>query len=184
MPPLQLRGAFLACRRVIPGQSPGHASWRPIFAASSGGMRCRHCNCGEVAGCRYLSQRHHMAPFQGACGRGCAQVPNSIWGRGLSERSEFRSPHLRDRGKGTRRATPGRPWFWVLLPKQKDLVVRGRNPASTSRPAVIPDPDRGSRVFLFPAFVKITTLDPLNSQTKCNTLLRCCHGTLLHTTHP
>ena len=27
-------------------------------------------------------------------------------------------------------------------------------------------------------------LDPLNSQTKCNTLLRCCHGTLLYTTHP
>ena len=26
-------------------------------------------------------------------------------------------------------ATPGRQWFWVLLPKQKDLVVRGRNPA-------------------------------------------------------
>ena len=54
---------------------------------------------------------------------------NSIWGRGLSERSEFRSPSKRDWGKGTRRATPGREWFWVLLPKQKDLVVRGRNPA-------------------------------------------------------
>ena len=68
-----------------------------------------------------LYPRHHMAPPHGACGRGCAPVPNSIWGRGLSERSEFRSPHLRDRGKGTRRATPGRPWFWVLLPKQKSL---------------------------------------------------------------
>ena len=31
--------------------------------------------------------RHHMAPPQGACGRGCAPVPNPIWGRGLSERS-------------------------------------------------------------------------------------------------
>ena len=38
--------------------------------------------------------RHQMAPPQGACGRGCAPVPNSIWGRGLSERSEFRSPNL------------------------------------------------------------------------------------------
>ena len=75
-----------------------------------------------------------MAPAQGACGRGCAPVPNSIGGRGLSERSEFRSPNLRDRGKGTRRATPGCPWFWVLLPKQKDLVVRGRNPASIPLP--------------------------------------------------
>ena len=76
--------------------------------------------------------RHHMAPPQGACGRGCAPVPKSIGGRGLSERSEFRSPNLRDRGKGTRRAPPGRPWFWVLLPKQKDLGVRGRNPAKLS----------------------------------------------------
>ena len=59
---------------------------------------------------------------------------NFICGRGLSERSEFRSPDLRDCGTGTRRATPGRQWFWVLLPKQKDLVARGRNPAA--RPAL------------------------------------------------
>ena len=117
--------------------------------------------------------RHPMAPPPGACGRGCAPVPNSMWGRGLFERSEFRSPNNRDRGKGTRRATPGRPWFWVLLPKQKDLVVRGRNPASTSPfchprrlsptpvPDLIGDPikewiqsSRGSSVFglcLFPS---------------------------------
>ena len=75
---------------------------------------------------RGITCRH----FQGACGRRCAPVPNPMWGRGLSERSEFRSPNLRDRGKGPRRATPGRPWFWVLLPKQKDRVVRGRNPAN------------------------------------------------------
>ena len=42
-----------------------------------------------------------MAPFPGACGRGCAPVPNPMWGRGLSERSEFRSPKLREWGKGT-----------------------------------------------------------------------------------
>ena len=58
---------------------------------------------------------------------------NSIWGRGLSERSEFRSPRNRDWGKGTRRATPGRQWFWVLLPKQKDLVASGRHPACLHR---------------------------------------------------
>ncbi len=73
--------------------------------------------------------RQLLAPLHGACGRGCAPVPNSVWGRGLFERSEFRSPNLRDRGKGTRRATPGRQWFWVLLPKQKDLGARGRHPA-------------------------------------------------------
>ena len=32
-----------------------------------------------------------MAPCPGACGRGCAAVPKPLWGRGLSERSEFRS---------------------------------------------------------------------------------------------
>jgi len=30
----------------------------------------------------------------------------------------------------TRRVAHGRKWFWVLLPKQKNLVARGRNPAS------------------------------------------------------
>ena len=57
---------------------------------------------------------------------------NSMWGRGLFERSEFRSPRNRDWGKGTRRAAHGRKWFLVLLPKQKDLVARGRNPASVA----------------------------------------------------
>ena len=66
------------------------------------GMRCRRYNYGEATGCRYSSPRHPIAPPQGVCGRGCAPVPNSSWGRGLSERSEFRSPNKRDRGKGTR----------------------------------------------------------------------------------
>ena len=82
-----------------------------------------------------------MAPPHGACGRGCAPVPNLIVRRGLSERSEFRSPNRRDWGKGTRRATPGRQWFWVLLPKQKDLVVRGAETPQAPLPPlpVIPD---------------------------------------------
>ena len=87
--------------------------------------------------------RHQMAPPQGACGRGCAPVPNSIWGRGLSERSEFRSPNLSGPGqrppkgharapmvlgpfaetKGPRRAGP--------KPREHSpLGVRGRNPAN------------------------------------------------------
>ena len=81
-----------------------------------------------------------MPPPQGACGRGCAPVPNLMWGRGLSERSEFRSPSKWDRGKGPRRATPGRPWFWVLLPKQKDLVARAETQQAPAFPlSVIPD---------------------------------------------
>ena len=50
--------------------------------------------------------------------------------RGLKRQDAHNSN--RDWGKGTLRATPGRQWFWVLLPKQKELVVRGRNPAKES----------------------------------------------------
>ena len=78
---------------------------------------------------RAIPWRHLRAP----AGAAAPQSRNLVGGRGLFERSEFRSPNLRDRGKGTRRATPGRQWFWVLLPKQKDLGVRGRNPALLTR---------------------------------------------------
>ena len=48
-----------------------------------------------------------MAPPQGACGRGCAPVPKSSWGRGLFERSEFRSlsPHFSPASCYGRRST-------------------------------------------------------------------------------
>ncbi len=49
--------------------------------------------------------------------------------RGLFERSEFLSHLIRYGGGGTRRAAHRRKWFWSLLPKQKGLVARGRNPA-------------------------------------------------------
>ena len=74
---------------------------------------------------RAISSRHLKAP----AGEAAPQSRDLVGGRGLFERSEFRSPHNRDWGAGTRRATPGRQWFWVLLPKQKDLGVRGRHPA-------------------------------------------------------
>ncbi len=99
------------------------------YAAWRGRQDCPHPALSQRA--RERRMRRLLAPPHGACGRGCAPVPNPIWGRGLSERSEFRSPNSWDRGKGTRRATHGRQWFWVLLPKQKDLVVRGRNPSKT-----------------------------------------------------
>ncbi len=100
-----------------------------------------------------------MPPPQGACGRGCAPVPNSMWGRGLSERSEFRSPSKWDRGKGPRRATPGRPWFWVLLPKQKDRVVRGRNPASIP-PLVVRGRDPARTRFSLSVIPSVVSGDP------------------------
>ena len=93
---------------------------------------------------RAIPWRHLKAP----AGVAAPQSRNLVGGRGLSERSEFRSPNLRDRGKGTRRATPGRPWFWVLLPKQKDLVVRGRNPAHLSLSVILDISNRGS-ILLF-----------------------------------
>ena len=102
--------------------------------------------------CKDLESRTETAPLL---------LPKPVLRRGLFERSEFRSPHSRDWGAGTRRATPGRQWFWVLLPKQKDLVARGRNPASfpssrgdetprafllLSSPTLVPDVcNRGSK---------------------------------------
>ena len=103
-----------------------------------------------------------MAPPQGACGRGCAPVPNPIWGRGLFERSEFRSPNLSGPGqrhpkgrarapmvlgpfaetKGSRRVG-ATPHILPLSPCGGDtphsspLGVRGRNPASIPPPSVI-----------------------------------------------
>ena len=65
VPPPLMRPTESAMRHV-PGFDPG---WR------------RYRRGG------FWPPRHHMAPPQGACGRGCAPVPNPIWGRGLSERS-------------------------------------------------------------------------------------------------
>ena len=119
MAPLQKRGKIVTLHSVnelLNLYNPRPPSVIPSVARNLP-FSCRH-------------PRDLIAPLPGACGRGCAAVPKSSWGRGLFERSEFRSPHSRDWGKGTRRVTPGRQWFWVLLPKQKDLVARGRNPAS------------------------------------------------------
>jgi hypothetical protein len=44
--------------------------------------------------------------------------------RALFERSELRSRRSWRTAEGTRRATHGQTWFWVLLPKQKDLLVQ------------------------------------------------------------
>ncbi len=43
--------------------------------------------------------------------------------------ASFRAILIRDGGGGTRRAAHRQKWFWALLPKQKCLVARGRNPA-------------------------------------------------------
>ncbi len=63
----------------------------------------------------------------GASGRGCAPVPSlPFWRRGLSERSEFRSPHHRDRGTGTPSwgPRPGANGFGFFC-RNKRLVLSG-----------------------------------------------------------
>ena len=47
-----------------------------------------------------------------------------------TSKASSRAILIRCGGGGTRRAAHGQKWFWVLLPKQKDLVMQGRNPAN------------------------------------------------------
>ena len=132
MPPLQLRRGCCLRSGVIPGQSPGHASWRCPFLCRL--FRRHEMPPLQLRRGRWL-QVFVAAPSHGAMSRAPAGVA-APWSRILYGGEDCLSVAssaaltFRDRGKGTRRATPGRPWFWVLLPKQKDRVVRGRNPAS------------------------------------------------------
>ena len=98
-----LRGTFLGRRssRVKAREPHGARYLRPLQ-----GMRCRHCNCGEVAGCRYLSQRHHMAPFQGALAAGVAAPRSRILFGGEDCLSEASSAALTF---GTGAKAPGGP---------------------------------------------------------------------------
>jgi len=51
------------------------------------------------------------------------------FGEGCLSGASSRAILIRDRGGGTRRDAHGQKWFWFILPKQKGLVVPGRNPA-------------------------------------------------------
>ena len=77
-----------------------------------------------------INRKNFPPPCPGACGRGCAPVPNPTWGRGLSERSEFRSPNLRDRGKGAPLGPrPGAHGFGSFCRNKRTSSRVGRNPA-------------------------------------------------------
>ena len=52
---------FVPPPSLLRGRDMPHDAVR-FLAASAGGMRCRHYNCGEGTGCRYLQPRHPMAP--------------------------------------------------------------------------------------------------------------------------
>ncbi len=77
---------------------------------------------------RAITWRHLKAP----AGVAAPQSRNQLGGEDCLSEASSAALTFRDRGKGTRRAAPGRQWFWVLLPKQKDFAVRGRNPAKPS----------------------------------------------------
>ncbi|MFA9560866.1 MAG: hypothetical protein ACERKU_00885, partial [Nitrospirota bacterium] len=68
----------------------------------------------------FQAPRHRRALW---CGRAVQPTPEKR--RALFERSEFARRRSRRTAQGTRRAMPRPTWFWVLLPKQKDLVCRG-----------------------------------------------------------
>ena len=57
-------------------------------------------------------QRHPWRHVEGACRCGCAAVPNFLWGRGLFERSEFRSPNHSGLWQ---RHPKGRAWAPMVL---------------------------------------------------------------------
>ena len=95
------------------------------------------------------AKRHLMALFPGACGRGCAPVPDFILGRGLSERSEFRSPSTRDWGKGTPWGPrPGANGFGSFCRNKRTSSCGGETPREPFS-FCHPRPDRGSSVVVF-----------------------------------
>ncbi|GJL59781.1 MAG: hypothetical protein NPIRA03_26380 [Nitrospirales bacterium] len=56
----------------------------------------------------------------------------------MFEPSDFAQDKLRELGRSSKVSAPplqkgqtGRQWFWVLLPKQKDLAARGRTPETS-----------------------------------------------------
>ena len=88
---------FCSGLSVVVGAA-SHAAWR-------GRQDCPHPALSQRA--RERRTRQLLAPPHGACGRGCAPVPKPMWGRGLSERSEFRSlsPHFSPASCYGRRST-------------------------------------------------------------------------------
>ncbi|MDH5700896.1 MAG: hypothetical protein OEZ41_13165 [Nitrospirota bacterium] len=78
---------------------------------------------------RAKRSEHHWNPV--ALWRGQVVLPTSEEGAHCLSAASLRAAGVGDTAQGTRRATPRPPWFWVLLPKQKDLVRRAK--AGTKR---------------------------------------------------
>ncbi len=98
---------------------------------------CHPCACEDPAS---LSFAIVLAPPGGA-------VPRSrpfSWRRGLSERSEFRSPHTRDRGTGTPSGgpRPGATGFGSFCRNKRTSSCGAETPQSSSPRRVGPTPRR------------------------------------------
>jgi hypothetical protein len=72
---------------------------------------------------RVKRSEHHWNPV--ALWRGQVVLLTAEEGAHCLSAASLRAAGVGDTAQGTRRATPWPPWFWVLLPKQKDLVHRG-----------------------------------------------------------
>ena len=107
----------------------------PTVARSRQAGRLEYVNEPHAFGC---GARFVEEPLLTRLGRGGAAAPNRPLRRALFERSELRSHVIWCGSEGTRRAAHGREWFSALLPKQKGLVARGRNPAYKKRETWIP----------------------------------------------
>ena len=106
--------------------------------------------------------RHHMAPFPGACGRGCAPVPNPMWGEDCLSEASSAALTFGTGAKAPGGPRPGAHGFGSFC-RNKRTSSRGaetphsspsarraetpREPLST--PFCHPRLDRGSSVFAF-----------------------------------
>ena len=134
--PLDTRAARMTEEEAF---QPSRKNLSPLLSPS----RSRNRESSVVA-VGLHTPRHPMAPLQGACGRGCAPVPNSICGRGLSERSEFRSPNLRDPGQRHPKGHARAPMVLGPFAETKEPVLsRAKEPRrGGTKPRILP-PRRG-----------------------------------------
>ena len=177
---------FVPPPSLLRGRDMPHDAVR-FLAASAGGMRWRHYNCGEGTGCRYLQPRHPMAPAGAAAPQSRTLFRREILRfaqdkLGMTTERHLMAPMVWGpfaETKGPRRAgpKPRKNFSASVIPSNaKDLVslvvafvfrppepphaslrsfclscpkVFSVNPVSLFLLlSVIPDPDRGSRVFI------------------------------------
>ncbi len=102
------------------------------FQSSTSGF-CDAENCAKRS-------EHHWNPV--ALWRGQAVLPIPEEGAHCLSAASLRAAGVGNTAQGTRRAAPRPPWFWVLLPKQKDLVRRAKTGTKRYQKAPVPFLDK------------------------------------------